>query len=109
MIHYTCDCCGKAMRSVDDVRYEVTIEIKAACNPVEHAEIITAEELDEELHQLIQMIDSVGSDEIVEDMYKNFRFDLCRKCKLSYEKDPLAHRRLFDLALGVGVVPFGQN
>ena len=88
MIHYTCDLCGKALLIEEEVRYEVNIEIKAAFDS-EEATTALHIDLQDEMSELIDLMEDIDSNEIENEVYKVFRFDLCNDCRRAYMKDPL--------------------
>ena len=49
MFHFICDRCGKGLLLGEDLRYEVTIEIKSAYDPME----ITRADLDKDFNNEI--------------------------------------------------------
>ena len=62
-----------------------------------------------EFEHLIEMIESQESQELVEEVYKTFRYDLCGECKRSYAKDPLLRTRVLGLAVGGAAPSFSKN
>jgi len=95
MIHFTCDMCGKPLLTDEDVRYVVKVEVYAAYDPLE----VTEDDLDENhlgaMSEIIEQMEGMDSDELEDQVYKSFRFDLCPACHQRYLEDPLLrHRRL---------------
>ena len=92
MIHYSCDMCGKPMPTGDDSRYVVKMEVFAAYDPME----ITQNDLDddsmEELDGLLHQMDDMDVNEIEDDVYKSFRFDVCPTCRRKLVRNPLGNR-----------------
>ena len=90
MYHFICDMCGKGLLVEDDVRYEVTIEIKSAYDPME----ITAEDLVKdhtaEIKRLIKQMKEINQQDLEDEVYKVFRFDLCHTCQKKFLKNPLS-------------------
>jgi hypothetical protein len=100
MVHFTCDLCGKDITASGDPRYVVKIEAYAGFDPNE----ITEEDLDEdhmeEVSQLLQRDEALGSEDLAAPIHKGFRFDLCPCCHDKFVKDPLGKDslRLFDFS-----------
>ena len=95
MIHFTCDMCGKPLLTDEDVRYVVKVEVYAAYDPME----VTEDDLDENhlgaMSEIIEQMEGMDPDELEDQVYKSFRFDLCPACHQRYLEDPLfRHRRL---------------
>jgi len=89
MIHFTCDMCGKRLEQSEDTRYVIKIEVYAAYDPLE----ITSEDLEadrtEEIEELLDDMEDRDAEEMENEVYKTFRFDLCPDCHAAYLKDPL--------------------
>jgi len=89
MLHYSCDLCGKELLVNEDVRYVAKIEVYAAYDPLE----ITEEDLEkdhlEEISKLIKQMEHMDPQELEDQVYKCFRFDLCPDCHKKFLRDPL--------------------
>jgi len=89
MIHFTCDMCSKRLEQNEDTRYVIKIEVYAAYDPLE----ITGEDLErdhtEEIENLLEEMEDRDAEEMENEVYKTFRFDLCPECHAAYLKDPL--------------------
>ncbi|NOZ19667.1 MAG: hypothetical protein GXP25_01120 [Planctomycetes bacterium] len=89
MIHYSCDMCGKGLLVDEEVRYIVKIEVYAAYDPME----LTEEDLEEDhlndIEKIYQQTENMSEEELQDDVYKCFRFDLCMTCQKQYLHDPL--------------------
>ena len=90
MQHFTCDLCGKRMRSNDDRRFVVKMEVYAAHDPDE----LTDDDLDQDhMDALSEMLEDSDADDIpIEDpapSYKKLQFDLCPECQTRFLHDPL--------------------
>lgn len=88
MVHYTCDMCGaKIERS--SLRYIVKTEVFAGYDTL----IITKEDLErdhsKEIEELIRKMGEMDPKKLADDVYVSFKFDLCKKCKEIYTRDPL--------------------
>ena len=88
MDHFTCDRCGNGLLLDAPVRYEVRIEVKSAYDPME----LTEEDLTDAARKLKEAVESVrrlSAEEAMDEVYKEFRFDLCRTCQKEFLKAPL--------------------
>ena len=89
MIHFTCDLCGKRLEQAADTRYVIKIEVYAAYDPLE----IAAEDLErdptDEMEELLGDMEDRDAEDLENEVYKTFRFDLCPECHAAYLKDPL--------------------
>ena len=92
MDRLNCDACGRPLLLESDVRYEVSIEAKAAYDPLE----ITSEDLKKdhrrEMAELIRKMDGISEAEAMDQVFRKFRFDLCTPCHRAYLKNPLGPR-----------------
>ena len=94
MIHYSCDMCGKGLLVDEEVRYIVKIEVYAAYDPLELTEEDLEQDHLQEISKLYEQTEGMSEDELQEEIYKNFRFDLCMTCQRQYLEDPL-FRKVF--------------
>lgn len=88
MDRLTCDRCGNGLLLDAPVRYEVRIEVKSAYDPLE----LTAEDLANaaaNLKEAVEQVRHLSEEEAMDEVYKEFRFDLCRGCQKAFLKAPL--------------------
>jgi hypothetical protein len=88
MDHLTCDRCGNGLLLDAPVRYEVRIEVKSAYDPLE----ITEEDLakaGDELRRTVEQLRDYSAEQAQDEVYREFRFDLCATCQKAYLKSPL--------------------
>lgn len=88
MDHLTCDRCGGGLLLDAPVRYEVRIEVKSAYDPLE----LTSEDLakaEGELRDLLAKLKDYSADQAQDEVYRDFRFDLCATCQKLFLKNPL--------------------
>ena len=88
MDHLTCDRCGNGLLLDAPVRYEVRIEVKSAYDPLE----LTSEDLANAaagLKDAIESAKNLSAEEAQDEVYREFRFDLCRTCQKAFLKAPL--------------------
>ena len=91
MDRLTCDRCGNGLLLDAPVRYEVRIEVKSAYDPLE----LTDEDLakaGDEMRKAAEALKNVSPEDAMDEVYKEFRFDLCRTCQKTYIKSPLPPR-----------------
>lgn len=86
---YRCDGCGCEL-SKGQLRYNVTIEVKAAYDTLEVTLADLLRDHREELQALVDKMEANNAAEDVEEtIYKNFKLHLCPKCQRAYIKAPL--------------------
>jgi len=88
MDHLICDRCGNGLLLDAPVRYEVRIEVKSAYDPLE----LTTEDLANAaagLKNAIESAKNLSAEEAQDEVYREFRFDLCRTCQKAFLKAPL--------------------
>jgi len=88
MDRLTCDRCGNGLLLDAPVRYEVRIEVKSAYDPME----LTDEDLEkagDEMKKAVDALRNVSAGDAMDEVYKEFRFDLCRTCQKKFIKAPL--------------------
>ena len=89
MVHFTCDVCGKVLRSVKDRRFVVQIEAYAAHEPAELTEDdLETDQLEAVGDLLRQLEESQQTAELVP-ARATLRFDLCPDCHVKFLRDPL--------------------
>ncbi len=87
MIHFTCDCCGRAIDQTEETRYVVRMEIYAAVDD-EAASLAEEEDHLEEIEDLLERMDDLD-DEEDERLYRQVRYDLCPSCRTRFLSNPL--------------------
>jgi hypothetical protein len=88
MDRLTCDRCGNGLLLDAPVRYEVRIEVKSGYDPME----LTDEDLAnaaKELRAAVDQVKNLSAEEAMDEVYKEFHFDLCRTCQKEFIKAPL--------------------
>lgn len=85
----TCDRCGKGLLIEEDVRYEVSIEVVCAYDPMEVTASDLARDRRAEIKSLLEKLAGADPQEIADQVYKKFSFDLCPSCQREYIKEPL--------------------
>jgi len=92
MIRFECDRCGASLGTNDPGRFIVKIEIYAAAGPVE-LDLDPGRDHESELSALVERLREADADEVENQTYRAFRFDLCDPCRLILIADPLGRRR----------------
>jgi hypothetical protein len=88
MDRLTCDRCGRGLLLDLPVRYEVSIEVKSAYDPLELMEedLVDAQS---EMARLIEKLKTYSPEAAQDEVYRAFKFDLCATCQKDYLKNPL--------------------
>lgn len=84
----TCDRCGQGLLLDAPVRYEVRIEVKSAYDPLE----LSTEDLaraEQDLHDVLERLRGYSVKEAQDEVYREFRFDLCASCQRAFLAEPL--------------------
>ena len=88
MIRYECDKCGVPLQANDLKRFIIKMEIYAAAGPIEldrHPQSDTKTELKAVLRELKK----ADPDEVEDQTYRSFRFDVCDACRRELLEKPL--------------------
>ena len=88
MVHFTCDQCGKGLRSGEDARFVVKIEAFAAHDPAELTEADLEPDNLEAIGALLRAAEE-GEPVDLPEPTKHFRYDLCGDCHRRFVRDPL--------------------
>jgi len=88
MITYRCDGCGVEMAQ-KDLRYTVTIDVRAAYDQIEVGLADLMRDYRAELLQLIERLKDKPPQEIEESVYKCIKLDLCPSCQRAFLRNPL--------------------
>ena len=89
MIHYTCDCCQRAIDPENEMRYVVRLEVYASLDPTDN-ELSDDRDHLQELQDILERLDDAEDQEICDDVYHQRRFDLCSECRKRFVQNPLA-------------------
>ena len=91
MLHVTCDLCGKELCPGQDQRFVVKIEVFAAHDPAKITEADLDDDHMEAVSELLRSLEENGGEpDLLEPVYKHFRYDLCPECHKKYLRDPLS-------------------
>lgn len=84
-----CDRCGKNLLIDESVRYTVLIRVQAAYDPLEITEEDLRRDLDAEMNKTVEALEHVTPEEAMNQVFREFRFDLCPPCQRAYLAAPL--------------------
>jgi len=85
----TCDMCGKMLLEDENTRYIVRIEVFAAYDTMELTTDQVGRDPSEEMARLLDVMECMDPQELEDQVYKSFRFDLCPACQRKYLANPL--------------------
>jgi ribosomal protein L40E len=88
MIRYVCDRCGARMGPNDPQRYIVKLEVYAAAGHVDLSDE-APQDIAGELDRVMESLATADPDEIEDQTYRAFRFDVCDRCRVALLADPL--------------------
>jgi len=88
MIRYECDKCGAAMGANDSQRFIVKVEVYAAAGHVDLSKDLVRDGKSE-LESVLQQLAATDPDEIEDQTYRSFRFDVCDRCRKAVLSRPL--------------------
>ncbi|MBN1268738.1 MAG: hypothetical protein JXB04_04060 [Kiritimatiellae bacterium] len=88
MLNRACDRCGQPLEE-GALRYVARIQVYAAYDPLN----ITFEDLEQDheakIRQILDECKDLSEEELMREVYVDFKFDLCPACQKAYIKDPL--------------------
>jgi hypothetical protein len=73
----------------DELRYVVKLEICAAMDPVDAADIEDDRDHLLEVNEILERLEAEEDDNIGDDIYQKKHFDLCSQCYREFAKNPL--------------------
>jgi hypothetical protein len=83
-----CDRCGQLIED-GALRYIARIQVYAAYDPLNvDFEDMTRDHRNE-IKEILKRCEDLTEEELMQDVYVDFQFDLCRPCQRIYIKDPL--------------------
>ncbi|TWU00228.1 hypothetical protein Pla108_11750 [Botrimarina colliarenosi] len=87
MIHFTCDCCGRAIKQACETRYVVRLEVYAAIDDDPNPGADESDHL-EEIEDLLERMDDLDEEDD-QNLYRQVRYDLCHDCRERFLLNPL--------------------
>ena len=88
MIRYECDKCGLAIGANDPQRFIVRFEVFAAAGHVDLDTVMSGNS-EHALEEVVKELAKADPDEIEDQTYRSFRFDVCDACRRELLKRPL--------------------
>jgi len=85
---FRCDGCRREMKR-GDLRYKVSIDIRAAYDTLEIGLADLVRDHRAELLALLERTKDKDPSDIESTVYKHFKLDLCPRCQRAYVQDPL--------------------
>jgi len=76
------------------VRYIAKIQVYAAPDPPEISEKDLHRDHTADIERLLKQCENLTEDQLMEDVYVSFEFDLCSACQKSYIQNPLQREPL---------------
>ncbi len=93
MIRYRCDGCDVDLERDGSNHYIVKIEAFAAAGRLEFTQEYTRRDHGEEVRKLLAEMERRSPDELEDQVYRSFRFDLCPACHRRLLQRPLSCRQ----------------
>ena len=97
MIHYSCDRCKRQINSVDEFRYTIRMEVRAALDFGDASQDEADQDHLMELHEILESAEDAESDFIDDDLYQQLRFDLCPSCYRKFMRNPVGDKPSVEL------------
>ncbi|MBM3876310.1 MAG: hypothetical protein FJ386_06275 [Verrucomicrobia bacterium] len=85
---HLCDRCGRPLDSAE-VRFVARIQVFASPGPlaVSHGELTTSHR--DEIAALLRQCEGMTEEELMKDVFVEFKFDLCLRCQRDYIANPM--------------------
>jgi hypothetical protein len=83
-----CDRCGQLIEE-GALRYIAKIQVFAAYDPLNVDFEDATRDHTNEIREILKRCEDLTEEELMQDVYVDFQFDLCRGCQRTYIKDPL--------------------
>jgi len=90
VIRFRCDGCGSDLKRDGSNHFILKIEVYAAAGKLEFTEEDLRRDHRTEMETVIRDLARVSPDEIEDQVYRAFRFDLCPPCHRAFLAAPLA-------------------
>ncbi len=89
MIRYRCDGCGQDLARDGSNHYILKIEAFAAAGKLEFTRQDLEKDHDAEIRKVLSQMESHSPDELEDQVYRSFRYDLCPACHQRFIRSPL--------------------
>ncbi|HVM60331.1 MAG TPA: hypothetical protein VMV72_05625 [Verrucomicrobiae bacterium] len=83
-----CDRCGQLIEE-GGLRYIAKIQVYAAYDPMNITFEDATRDHTSEIREILKRCADMTEEELMQDVYVDFQFDLCRACQHAYIKEPL--------------------
>ena len=90
MIRYRCDGCGQDLARDGSNHYIVKIEAFAAAGRLEFTREDLEKDHEGEMQRLLAQAEHRSPDELEDQVYRSFRYDLCPECHKRFLRNPLS-------------------
>lgn len=80
MIRYFCDRCGEEIKD-KALRYILKVDLYASPGPLIFRKEELETNLSEEIEKLLKEMENKNVDELTDEVFVNYEFDLCKKCR----------------------------
>jgi hypothetical protein len=77
----------------NELRYALKMSIFAAYDTLQIELSDLEKDCEDEIRKLVESMEDMNPKELEEDVFKQFKFDLCRRCQQRFIKKPLGTRR----------------
>lgn len=89
MIRYRCDGCGLDLARDGSNHYILKIEAYAAAGKLEFTRQDLEKDHDAEIQKVLSQMEKRTPDELEDQVYRSFRYDLCPACHKKFLENPL--------------------
>jgi hypothetical protein len=89
MIRFRCDGCGLDLARDGSNHYIIRIEAFAAAGNLEFTQKDLAKDHDAEIRKVLAQMEGRSPDELEDQVYRSFRYDLCPECHRRFLQNPL--------------------
>ena len=83
--------CGARIER-NELRYVLKMNIFAAYDTLEIELSDLEKDYEDEISKLIEKIEDMDPKQLEEDVFKQFNFDLCRRCQQKFIRNPLGYK-----------------
>lgn len=90
MIRYRCDGCGQDLALDGSNHYILKMEAFAAAGKLEFTRQDLEKDHDAEIRKVLSQMEARSPDELEDQVYRSFRYDLCPACHKRFLQKPLA-------------------
>ena len=92
MIRYRCDGCGVDLARDGSNHYILKMEAFAAAGKLEFTRQELEKDHDAEIRKVLSQMENRTPDELEDQVYRSFRYDLCPGCHKRFLQSPLGNQ-----------------